>query len=90
MQFLSGIEIKFTFQNRNVWGLLQNLFLHSIKIKSHTSEEYGADLRIFLTFIDALEKQIIIKKLLKWANKNKIILIFTMLHFFKKYKEKHL
>ena len=35
-------------------------------------------------------KNKLLKKLLKWANKNKVILIFTMLHFLKKYKEKHL
>ena len=49
--------------------------------KSHTCEEGGAHLRIFLVFIDEPEKQIITKKLLKWANTNKIISIFTMLHF---------
>ena len=51
--------------------------------KNHTCENGGTHLRIFfLAFTDELEKQIL-KKLLKWANK-KIILIFTMLHFFKK------
>ena len=30
-----------------------------------------------------LEKQLL-KKLFKWANKNKVILIFTIMHFLKK------
>ena len=42
----------------------------------------------FLAFIDELENQIIIKKLLKWANIKQIILIFTMLHLLKKKKER--
>ena len=56
----------------------------------HTSD-------FFLAFTDELEKQIFIKKLLKWANKkqsnfnmpvkNKVILTFTMLHFLKKIKK---
>ena len=37
-----------------------------------------------------LKSKLFLKKLLKWPNKNNIILIFTMLHFWKKYKEKHL
>ena len=45
---------------------------------------WGTPQNFFLAFIDELEKQIIIKKLLKWANKKQIILIFTMLHFFNK------
>ena len=44
----------------------------------------------FLAFTDKLEKPIFIKKLFKWANKNKITLIFTMFHFLNKNKEKHL
>ena len=31
-----------------------------------------------------LKNKLLLKKLLKWANKKQIILIFTMLHFFKK------
>ena len=33
-----------------------------LEIKSHTSEEDGAHLKICLTFIDKLEKQLLIKK----------------------------
>ena len=51
---------------------------------------WGKPQKFFLAFIDEFKNQIIIKKLLKWANKNKIILIFLMLHFFKKNKEKQL
>ena len=41
-------------------------FFSKKKDKTHTREESGAHLRIsFLTFIAELEKQIIIKKLLK-------------------------
>ena len=51
--------------------------------KNHTCENGGTHLRIFfLAFTDELEKQIL-KKLFKWANK-KIILIFTMLYFFRR------
>ena len=59
--------------------------------KSHTCEEGGAHLRTsFWHLLMNLKNKLLLKKLLKWANKNKIILIFTMLHFKKKYKEKHL
>ena len=44
---------------------------------------WGTPQIFFLAFIDELEKQIIIRKTVE------IILIFTMLHFSKKYKEKH-
>ena len=54
--------------------------------KNHTCENGGIHLRIFfLAFTDELEKQIL-KKLFKWANK-KIILIFTMLYFFRRETE---
>ena len=53
--------------------------------KSHTCGESGAHLRIsFWYLLMNLKNKLLLKKLLKWANKNKIILIFTMLHFFKK------
>ena len=59
--------------------------------KSHTCEEGGAHLRIsFLNLLMNLKNKLLLKKLLKWANKIKIILIFTMLHFKKICKEKHL
>ena len=50
----------------------------------------GTPQNFFLAFIDEFEKQIIIKKTVEMANKKKIILIFTMLHFLKRYKEKQL
>ena len=40
--------------------------------KPHTCQKGGAHLNFFLEFIGELEKQII-KKTVKWANKNKII-----------------
>ena len=50
------------------------------KTKNHTHVK-KAPQNFFLAFIDELEKQLL-KKLLKSPNKkNKIILIFTMLHF---------
>ena len=58
--------------------------------KPNTCEEGGAHLRISFWHLLMKLKNKLLKKLLKWANKNKIILIFTMLHFLKKYKEKHL
>ena len=49
------------------------------------------EIKPFLIFFELLFfGQNIYKKLLKWANKNKIIVIVTMLHLLKKYKEKHL
>ena len=51
------------------------------------SRRWGTPPHFFLAFIDKLEEQIIIKKMLKWANKKKIILIFRMLHFLKKIKK---
>ena len=56
----------------------------------HMLRRWGTPQNFFLIFVDELKKQIIIKKkLLKWTNK-KIIFIFTMLHFLKTCKEKHL
>ena len=53
--------------------------------KSHTCEEGGAHLRIsFWHLLMNLKNKLLLKKLLKWANKNKIVVIFTMLHFLKK------
>ena len=45
-------------------------------IKNHTCEEGSAHLRNSLWHL--------LKKLLKWPSKNKIILTFTKLHFLKK------
>ena len=69
--------------------VLKNCAFKSEKIK-HMWRRWGTAQTFFLTFIHELEKQIILKKLLNWANKKQIILIFTMLQFLKKYKEKHL
>ena len=50
--------------------------------KSHTCEEGGTHLRIFFWHLLVnLKNKLLLKKLLKWASKNKMILIFTMLHF---------
>ena len=48
-------------------GLNSHYKAQSYKIKSHKCEEGGSHL--FLAFTDELEKQISIKKLLKWTNK---------------------
>ena len=56
--------------------------------KSHTCEEGGAHLIISFWNLLMNLKNKLLKKLLKWANKNKIILIFTMLHFLKKIERK--
>ena len=64
-----------------------NNYLHK---KSHTCEEGGAHLRSsFKHLLMNLKNKYILRKLLKWANKKQIILIFTMLHL-KKNNEKHL
>ena len=68
-------------------GLIMNLF--TTRKKPHICEEGGAHIRFsFLTFIDELEKQLFIKKN-GWSGsiKNKTILIFTMLHLFKKQRK---
>ena len=54
-----------------------------VKKVGHTSE-------FFLAFIDELEKQIFIKKLLKWANEKQNNFNIYNVAFFKKIKEKHL
>ena len=41
---------------------------------------WGTPQNFCLAFIDELEKNYLLKKLLKWAKKNVRILIFTMLH----------
>ena len=65
--------------------------IDTLTIKSHTCDENGAHLKnFFLKFIGELEKQIIIKKTVEVGQLNKIFLLFTMLHFIKKIKEKHL
>ena len=60
-------------------------FTNKTKIK-HMWRRWGTPQNFFLAFIDEFKKQIVIIKMLKWA-KNKIILIFTRLHFFKKIKK---
>ena len=55
----------------------------------HTCEEGGVQLRFFLAFTDELERQIFIKKLLKWTNKKQNSNVYNAA-FFKKNKEKHL
>ena len=56
-------------------------------------KKWGTPQNFFLAFIDELEKQVIIKKIVEAKTvgpiKNKI-LIFKILHFLKMYKEKHL
>ena len=64
-------------------------FTHTKKNHTHV-KKVGHNSEFLLAFIDELKKQIFIKKTVEVDNKNKIILIFTMLHFLKKYKEKHL
>ena len=50
--------------------------------QSQTCEEGGAHLRIsFWCLLMSLKNKLLLKKLLKWDNKKKIM--FTMLHFFK-------
>ena len=62
----------------------KKLRLHIDKEKSHTCEEGGAHFRIsFWHLLMNLKNKSLLKKLLKWANKKKIILIFTVLHFLK-------
>ena len=59
--------------------------MKEINKKSHTCEG-GAHLRIsFWHLLMNLKNKLLLKKLLKWANENKIILIVTLLHFLKKY-----
>ena len=78
----------FTFTAVLVFKLLRLNFLF-INKNSHTCERGGAHLRIsFWNLLMNSKNKLLLKKLLKWANKNKIILTFTMLHFLKKYKEK--
>ena len=53
--------------------------------KSHTCEEGGANFRIsFWHLLMNLKNKLLLKKLLKWVNKSKITLIFTIVAFFKK------
>ena len=49
---------------------------------THMRGKWDTSLNFFLIFIDELEKQLFIKQLLKSANKNVRVLIFTMLYFF--------
>ena len=52
--------------------------------KSHTCEAGGTHLRISLwNLLMNLKNNYLLKKLLKWVNKNVRILIFTMLYFLK-------
>ena len=48
---------------------------------THTRTRWGTPQKFIVAFTDELEKQMLIKKLLKWANKKKRMLIFLMLHF---------
>ena len=55
---------------------------------SHTCEEGVAHLSFFLAFTDEFEKRILIRETVEVGQKeNKIILIFTVLHFLKEIKK---
>ena len=86
--------------------LLFNIFINDIPLfaKNSTLYDYaddhtqfscerrwGTPQNCYLAFIEELEKQLFIKKTVEVAQKNNIkLLIFTMLYFLKKNKEKHL
>ena len=83
--------------NKDMKGAFLTKFFSKVRKVSnaekitHMWRRWGTPQNFFLAFIGELEKQIIIKKnCWSGAIKNKIILIFTMLHFYKKIKEKHL
>ena len=57
---------------------------------THMWRKWGTLQNFFFAFIDELEKQIIIKKLLKWANKKQNNFNIYNVAFFLKNKEKHL
>ena len=60
---------------------------NSTKNHTHVKKVGHTYLRISFWHLSMnLKNKLLLKKLLSWANKNKIILTFTMLHFFKKYK----
>ena len=67
---LSEISIKLELNFNNEFGIavLSTVSVSRKKI-THMWERWGTPQNFFLTFINELEKQIIIKKLLKWANK---------------------
>ena len=52
-------------------------------------KKWGTPQNFFLAFIDKLEKQIIIKKLLKWATKKQNNFNIYNVEFYLKNKEKH-
>ena len=58
--------------------------------KSHTWKRWGTTQNLFLAFLHELEKQLFIKKLLKWANKKCKNFNTYNAAFFKNNKEKHL
>ena len=57
--------------------------------KSHTIEEGGAHLKISFWHLLNLKSKYLLKNYWSGSIKNKMILIFTMLHFKKMYQEKH-
>ena len=80
---MNQISGRFSGCARNIFASLAFKSKREHLRKYHThGKKVGTTQNFFLAFIDELEKPIIIKKLLKRPIKNKIILIFTMLHFF--------
>ena len=70
-------------------GYFIHLFWRNGWLKNHTHvKSWGTPQNFFFAFIDELEKQIIIKDCWRGPIKNKIILVFTMLYFCKKNKER--
>ena len=55
---------------------------------THVWRRWGTPQNFFLAFTE-LKKQILLKNCWSGSIKNKMILIFTMLHFKKMYQEKH-
>ena len=61
----------------------------NIKNDTHVKKVGNTSEFLFWNLLMNLKNKLL-KKLVKWAHKNKIILMFTMLHFLKRYMEKHL
>ena len=74
---------------RRVPFTLRESVRSEIKNHTHVKKVVHTSEFIFWNLLTNLKNKLL-KKLLKWTNKNEIILIFTMPHLLKKYKEKHL
>ena len=82
-KILSGLSKRL---KKELYFFFQTQFLLKdtiMKNHTHVKKVEQTSEFVFWHLLISLRNKLLLKKLFKWANKNKIISIFTMLHFLK-------